>query len=210
MKRTDVQPLRPEQTKGKQKPTPSLRGQDEIKASTSPGSRSTGINTEKDTRDLRGLFVQELQDIYETEQAVSRTLPEMIDKATSRELVRALQNQLNMTERQIVRCEKVLDKFKVKPGHQIPHAIVGLIQDTRNVIETIPEGTVRDAGIIAATQKLDHYKIATYGTLSAFARELGEPESMQWLRETLREEHEADQQLTQVAEQAINPLAAAV
>lgn len=174
----------------------------------SPDTRKSTGKTPIDQNGLRGLFVNELQGIYWAERTLNEKLPELINKVSSRELADALHHQLSQTEKQIARCEDVFEQLNVKA---VPHpspAVEGLIRDANELIDSTTPGSVRDAGIICAAQKLDHYKIATYGTLTAFASQLGEKTSAKLLKETLQEEKQADQRLTQVAQYTINEAAA--
>jgi ferritin-like metal-binding protein YciE len=165
-----------------------------------PGVTSATTHTH---RDLRGLMETQLQDIYWAEKALTQALPNFIGNATSKELVKALNQHLDVTERQVARCETVFGKLDIKPTAKRTDAIEGLIREANGLISSTVKGAVRDAGIICAAQKLDHYKIATYGTLTAFANHLGENEVAQLLSETLKEEKAGDQVLTKVTEQEI-------
>lgn len=225
MKKSEIKPpqakgkkeLTPQANLSSSKPTTSLPVKNSVWTGQQPPTMTTGNQTgtrkpvgttPADRNGLRGLFVNQLQDIYWAEKALNEKLPEMISKATSQELTDALQQHLNLTEKQISRCEDVLERLNVKVAPQTSNAMEGLIRDAKAVIDSTTTGSVRDAGIICATQKVDHFKIATYGTLSAFADHLGEKESAKLLKETLQEEKQADQRLTQVAQYAINEAAA--
>lgn len=157
---------------------------------------------------LRGLFVHQLQDIYWAEKALHKTWPDMISKASSRELTDALNQQLNRTQKQIARCEDAFQRLHVSVTPHKSNAMEGLIRDANEVIDSTTPGSVRDAGIICAAQKVDHFKIATYGTLTAFADQIGEKETAMLLKESLQEEKQADQRLTQVAQYTVNEAAA--
>lgn len=156
---------------------------------------------------LRELFVTELKDIYWAEKALVKALPKMAKKATSEELVAALEEHLGVTENQVSRLEEVFELIGEKAVGKKCEAMSGLIEEAEEIMgET--EGIVRDAGIISAAQKVEHYEIASYGTLVAFAETLGESDAADILKQTLEEEKEADQSLTQIAESAINVEAA--
>ena len=155
-------------------------------------------------QDLRELFEDMLKDILWAEKALTKALPKMAKKATSEELTSGLTEHLEETREQIVRLEKVFELLGKKAQTKKCDAMEGLIKEGEGVMEETVEGPVRDAGIIAAAQKVEHYEIASYGTLAAFAKLLGEDEVAGLLQETLEEEKAADSKLTQVAESAIN------
>ncbi|MEP7110327.1 MAG: ferritin-like domain-containing protein [Ferruginibacter sp.] len=157
---------------------------------------------------LRELFEDSLKDIYWAEKALTKALPKMIKQATSEELVNALTDHLSVTEEQVTRVEKVFNSIGVKPQAKKCEAMEGLIREANELMESTAKGVVRDAGIILAGQKVEHYEIATYGTLTAFARILGEAEGAELLHQTLNEEKEADEKLSEVAEGSVNLQAA--
>ena len=199
-KESSTVPMKPVERSG-QSPSFMSTGQ-------SPDTRKSTGKTPADQNGLRGLFVNQLQGIYWAERALNEKLPELINKVSSRELADALHHQLSQTEKQIARCEDVFEQLNVKA---VPHpspAMEGLIRDANELIDATTPGSVRDAGIICSAQKLDHYKIATYGTLTAFASQLGEKASAKLLKETLQQEKQADQRLTQMAQYTINEAAA--
>ncbi len=153
---------------------------------------------------LSELFEDSLKDIYYAEKALTKALPKMAKKATSQELVDAIQEHLTVTEGQVERLEKVFEVLGLKAQNKKCEAIEGLIKEAEEIMESTQEGVVRDAGIIAASQKVEHYEIATYGTLVAFANTLGEKEAAHLLSQTLEEEKEADSALSNIAESSIN------
>ncbi len=153
---------------------------------------------------LRELFEDSLKDIYYAEKALTKALPKMANKATSAILSDAILEHLSVTEGHVNRLEQVFDLLGVKPQAKKCEAIEGLIKEGEIIIESTQEGVVRDAGIIAASQKVEHYEIASYGTLVAFAKTLGKTEAVQLLTETLEEEKVADTKLSAIAESAIN------
>jgi len=153
---------------------------------------------------LSELFEDSLKDIYYAEKALTKALPKMAKKATSQELVDAIQEHLTVTEGQVDRLEKVFEVLGLKAQTKKCEAIEGLIKEAEEIMESTQEGVVRDAGIIAASQKVEHYEIATYGTLVAFANTLGEKEAADLLSQTLEEEKEADSALSNIAESSIN------
>jgi ferritin-like metal-binding protein YciE len=157
---------------------------------------------------LRGLFEDSLKDIYWAEKALTKAIPKMVKNASSEELVAALNDHLSVTQNQVTRLEEVFSIIGTKAQAKKCEAMEGLIKEAGEIMENTAEGVVRDAGIIAAGQKVEHYEIATYGTLCAFAKTLGEDEAAEMLLQTLNEEKEADDKLSEVAEGAINLQAA--
>ena len=153
---------------------------------------------------LRDLFVDSLKDIYWAEKALTKALPKMTKNATTDALKQALTAHLDETNNQIVRLEKVFEIVGEKAVAKKCDAMEGLIKEAEGIMEETELGVVRDAGIIAAAQKVEHYEIATYGTLHAFATTLGESKAAKLLAETLEEEKNADVMLTKIALESIN------
>lgn len=153
---------------------------------------------------LRELFVEELKDIYWAEKALTKAIPKMIKNASSDELVEALTGHLDVTVEQVTRLEEVFSSIGEKPQAKKCEAMDGLIKEAGEIMQNTEKGMVRDAGIILAGQKVEHYEIATYGTLCSFAKTLGEDEAASLLEETLNEEKEADEKLSEIAESFIN------
>ena len=153
---------------------------------------------------LRSLFEDSLKDIYWAEKALTKALPKMAKNATSPELKTAIENHLAETEEQIARLEQVFQSIGKKATAKKCDAMEGLIKEGEGIMEETEKGVVRDAGIIAASQKVEHYEIATYGTLYAFANTLGETEAAELLAATLAEEKNADVNLTEIALATIN------
>lgn len=160
--------------------------------------------TSKAASGLTELFEDGLKDIYFAEKALTKALPKMIKNATSPELVDAITNHLTETEEQVVKLEKVFKLIGKKAEAKKCDAILGLIEEGEGIMEETELGVVRDAGIIAASQKIEHYEIATYGTLRQFAETLGLTEAAEILEEILDEEKSADKLLTEVAVSAVN------
>lgn len=157
---------------------------------------------------LRDLFEHGLKDIYWAEKQLTKTLPKMAKNATDPALVKAFNSHLAETEKHVTRLEQVFEAIDVKPVAKKCDAMEGLIKEGEHIIEETEAGVVRDAGIIAAAQKVEHYEIATYGTLHAFALTLGEEEAASLLEQTLNEEKHADVALTEIAMADINVEAA--
>jgi len=153
---------------------------------------------------LRDLFVDSLKDIYWAEKALTKALPKMAKNATSENLIAAINDHLAVTQEQVTRLEKVFSLVGEKAVAKKCEAMEGLIKEGESIMEDTEVGAVRDAGIIAASQKIEHYEIATYGTLAAFATTLGEDDAVLLLEKTLAEEKEADTLLTEAAYNTIN------
>lgn len=160
------------------------------------------------SEDLRGLFEVGLKDLYWAEKTLSKSLPKMVENASSPELIRTLKNQLTETEEHVSRLEQVFVSAGIKPRVKKCDAMEGLLKESEEIMKETKMGVVRDAGIIAAGQKMKHYEIATYGTLHAFALTLGENEAASLLAKTLDEEKKTDANLTGIAMSAINQNAA--
>lgn len=158
---------------------------------------------------LQKLFEEELKDIYWAEKALTKAIPKMIKKASSEQLIEALENHLRETEQQVDRIEHVFAAIGKEPKTKKCEAMAGLIKEAEGIMEDSEEGVMRDAGIISAAQKVEHYEIASYGTLRTFAQTLGFSDAVSLLEETLQEEKAADEKLTEVAEATINVEAAA-
>lgn len=153
---------------------------------------------------LHDLFEDELKDIYWAEQALIKAMPKMIENATSEELVTALENHLKQSEEQKRRLERVFEAIGSKPQAKKCESMEGLIKEAEEMLTETEVGMVRDAAIISAAQKIEHYEIASYGTLCSFAQTLDEMEAYDLLEETLDEEKETDALLTEIAESSIN------
>lgn len=153
---------------------------------------------------LKELFVDELKDIIYAERALLKALPKMAKNASEPKLAQAIEEHITVTEGQVTRLEKVFEILGESNRGIKCDAMEGLIKEGESILEETEAGPVRDAGIISACQKVEHYEIASYGTLVAFAKTLGEDEIASLLEETLNEEKEADQLLTESAYNAIN------
>ncbi|HEX8014895.1 MAG TPA: ferritin-like domain-containing protein [Flavobacterium sp.] len=153
---------------------------------------------------LTELFEDSLKDIYWAEKALTKALPKMAKNATSADLIEALNTHLTETEEHVIRLEKVFELIGKKATAKKCDAMDGLIEEGKGILEETELGVVRDAGIIAASQKIEHYEIATYGTLRQFAETLGFEEAAALLEQTLDEEKGADKKLTEVAVNAVN------
>ncbi len=154
---------------------------------------------------LKELFVDELKDIYWAEKHLSKALLKMAKAATSEELRSALETHKTETDNQVARLEQVFEMIDEKAAAKKCDAMEGLIAESESIVEDTEDGSItRDAGIISAAQKSEHYEIASYGTLRTLANTLGYSEAAQLLEETLAEEKKTDELLTQLAESTIN------
>lgn len=159
---------------------------------------------------LMKLFEDELMDLYWAEKAITKAMPKMIKNATSQELIDALTSHLAETGTQVTRLEQVFESIDKKATAKKCEAMDGIIEEAGELMESCEEGAMRDAGIISAGQKVEHYEIASYGTLRQFAETLGLTEAVTLLEATLNEEKAADKKLSEVAIHAINLEAAQV
>lgn len=166
-------------------------------------SRSSTMQSEETM--LKELFVDELRDIYWAEKHLTKALPKMKKGATSEELAAAFEDHLAVTEKQIARVERVFEMLDMTARAKKCEAMEGLVKEAQNLMEELPKGTsVRDAGLIIAGQKVEHYEIAAYGSLVQLAKTMGENEIADLLQQTLDEEKQADQLLTELAVSGIN------
>ena len=156
---------------------------------------------------LKDLFIESLKDIYWAENALVSALPKMAANATAVALKSAINDHLSVTKNQVARLQNVFDLLGEKAVGKKCDALEGLLKEGDSIIEETMPGAVRDAGIISASQKIEHYEIATYGTLVAFAKALGENDVAKLLTQTLAEEKESDTVLNDVALNAINNIA---
>ena len=157
---------------------------------------------------LGKLFEDELKDIYWAEKALMDAIPKMIENASAPELAEALENHLAETENHVTRAEQIFEILGKEATTKKCEAMAGLIKEAAELMEDTDEGVMRDAAIISAAQKVEHYEIATYGTLRTFAQTLGLDEAVSLLESTLDEEKNADATLTEVAESVVNTEAA--
>jgi len=153
---------------------------------------------------LRDLFVNQLEDIYDAEKRLIDTLPKMADASYSDELKQAFLNHLNETRGHVNRLEDIFRSLGIEPKRETCAAMKGLIKEGSDMIDAEGDPSVKDAALIAAAQRVEHYEIAVYGTLRAFANHLGLPDLARTLQDTLEEEGNADKLLTEIAESGVN------
>ena len=157
---------------------------------------------------LEDVLVDELQDIYHAEKQITKALPKMAKAANSEDLRNALQQHLEQTRHQIERLERVFESMGRRVKAKACRAMQGLIEENDEVLEAVKKSPAADAAIICAAQKIEHYEIASYGSARTHARQLGLHQQAQMLQETLDEEGQADERLTQIAESHANVHAA--
>jgi ferritin-like metal-binding protein YciE len=155
-------------------------------------------------KDLQELFVDGLKDMYWAEKALKKELPKMIKNATSEKLKEGMTKHMEETMEHIARLESCFEEIGEKAKAEKCDAMEGLLEEGQGIIKETKAGAVRDAGIIAAAQKVEHYEIASYGTLAAFAKVLGHKKSLKHLLKTLEEEKKCDELLTSIADTALN------
>jgi ferritin-like metal-binding protein YciE len=168
------------------------------------GKKSQAPENGMESSQLMKLFEDGLKDIYWAEKALTKALPKMIKNATSEELIEAIKNHLDETEEQVKKVEQVFEVLGKKATAKKCEGMDGLIKEGEEIMKDSEKGPMRDAGIIAAAQKVEHYEIASYGTLRQFAETLGLDDAAELLQEILDEEKAADEKLTEVAVSAVN------
>lgn len=168
--------------------------------------KSTGkIKAKKDAAsDLRDFLVDGLKDLYWAENALVKNLPKMMKNATSTKLKSAIEKHLGETKNQVKRLESAFSAMGEKAKGEKCDAMDGLLKEAKSIMEETKPGAVRDAAIIAAAQKVEHYEIASYGTLSTYAKLLKEKEVHKLLKMTINEEKTCDKDLSKLAESEIN------
>lgn len=163
----------------------------------------------KEPKKLDELFHDTLKDIYFAEKKILSTLPKMAKAAQSEELKAAFEKHYTETEGQIERLEKVFAVIEKKPQGKTCAAIVGITEEGAEIMEEYKGSPALDAGLLGAAQAVEHYEISRYGTLIAWAEELGLDDAVSLLEETLEEEEATDEALTEIAKTAINQQAQA-
>ncbi|TNC74771.1 ferritin-like domain-containing protein [Rubellimicrobium roseum] len=162
----------------------------------------------KDIATLDDLFVHQLQDIYYAENQITKALPKMISKATDPQLRSGFEQHLAETQNQIKRLEQVFQMHGQSPKQVDCPAIDGIIKEANEVAGEVSDKEVLDAALLAAAQAVEHYEITRYGTLIAWAKQLGRPDCASVLQQNLDEEYATDKKLTAMAEAKVNQRAA--
>lgn len=153
---------------------------------------------------LRDLYIEELKDLYSAENQLIKALPKMAKAASSDQLREAFEEHLEITRGQVERLEKIFEGLERSPKGKKCVGMAGLIEEGNEMIKEDAEPEVKDAALIAAAQRVEHYEMAAYGTARTFAEHLGLSDHSRLLQQTLDEEGEADKRLTALAETAIN------
>jgi ferritin-like metal-binding protein YciE len=151
-------------------------------------------------KSLNDLFLEELKDTYDAEKQLIKALPKMAKAASSDELTAAFEEHLDITEGQVTRLEQVFKSLGESPGRKKCEAMKGLVEEGAEIIEEEATPAVKDAALIAAAQKVEHYEIASYGCLRTWAQLLGNAKAAKLLQQTLDEEGDADKALTALSE----------
>ena len=162
----------------------------------------------KDIKTMNDLFLHTLEDIYYAEQQIVKSLPDMVKKATDPQLKQGFQTHLHETENHVKRLEQVFQKLDVKAKGVDCPAIDGILKESKEVAGEISDKKVLDAALIAAAQAVEHYEMTRYGTLIAWAKQLGRQDVVSLLQQTLEEEKATDKKLTSVADASVNRKAA--
>ncbi len=159
-------------------------------------------------KDLEGLFKHFVRDIYYAEKQILKTLPRMARKASSNDLKEAFEQHREETETQVENLEKVFEILGLKPRGVTCAAMDGILEEGKEIMEEAEDPKTRDAGMIAAAQAVEHYEITRYGTMIAWATQLGMNDAAKLLQANLDQEYAADVKLTKLAETALNKKAA--
>lgn len=165
------------------------------------------ILTRTEFNSLEDLFIYEIEDLYDAEKRLAEALPKMVEVTSNTKLRATLTSHLNETQRQAERLEMIFQKLDREPERETCDAMKGLLKECQEVIDAKADDAVRDAAIIAAAQRVEHYEMAGYGTARNLARKIGQDEAADLLQQSLNEEGEADATLTLIAEEEVNALA---
>ena len=172
-------------------------------------TKSKSTSKKMEDSKFHELFLEELKDIYWAETHLAKALPKMSKAATSKELSKAIDDHKKETEEHIERLKEVFENLGMKAQSKTCEAMKGLLEEGEEIVgDTDKDTMVRDAGIIIASQKIEHYEIASYGSLVALAKKMGHKDSAKLLEKTLEEEKKADALLTKIAEEHVNEEAA--
>ena len=153
---------------------------------------------------MEELFLEQIEDLYDAEKRLVKALPKMAEAATSTSLRRAFESHLRQTEGHVNRLESIFRQMNKDPKGQTCDAMKGLVSEGEDMVSHIDQSALRDAGLIAAANRVEHYEIAGYGSARTFAQTLCMSQAVSLLEQTLQEEKEADHKLTQLAEQMVN------
>lgn len=154
---------------------------------------------------LKKLYINELRDLYNAENQLLKALPKMAKGASSPKLKEAFETHLAQTEGHVARLERVFKELDESPKGKTCHGMKGLVEEGSEILEEDGEESVLDAGIIVAAQKVEHYEIASYGSVRTFAELLGQKKAAELLQQTLDEESQANELLNELAQEIVNP-----
>jgi len=163
-----------------------------------------GFFTSHEFSTLSDLLISQLQDLYDAEQQITDALPKMERAATHPMLKSAFREHLGQTQQHVNRLDRVIGMMDVESDRETCQAMKGLLREGAEAIDAGGDPTVKDAALIAAAQRVEHYEIAGYGTARTLAQQLGRSEIADILQQTLNEEKQTDQKLTQIAESSVN------
>lgn len=163
--------------------------------------------TSLEFNNFQDLFVSQIKDLYDAENRLTKALPKMAEQANSTQLKQALQDHLLETQGHVSRLEQIFRELNLEPKSDTCEAMKGLIAEGEEVLKAKGDPDIRDAAIIAAAQRVEHYEISGYGTARSFARRLGLTQAASLLQQTLQEEKAADEKLNNIAESSVNPQA---
>jgi ferritin-like metal-binding protein YciE len=153
---------------------------------------------------LKDLYVEQLEDAWSAENQIMEALPKMIDASSDGELRQAFETHMTQTEAQMDRLERIFNALGESPGGKKCKAMEGLLKEGEEVLKQKGSEDVRDAALIGAAQKVEHYEMALYGTLRTYAEKLGRSDDADLLQQTLQEEERADRLLTEIATGHVN------
>lgn len=153
---------------------------------------------------LYDVYAEQLKDMYSAEKQLTEALPKMMEAASATELKNAFRNHLEQTQSQLERVRQILDEMDVNPGNKVCVAMEGLIKEADHMVKKEGDSDARDAALICAAQKVEHYEIATYGSLRTWANLLGRTHTADVLQTILDEEYDADNHLDKLAQRHLN------
>jgi ferritin-like metal-binding protein YciE len=165
--------------------------------------------TSTEFNSFQDLFVDQIKDLYDAETRLTDALPKMADAANSSQLKQAFSDHLRETQGHVSRLEQVFREINVEPERETCDAMKGLIAEGETMIKAKGDPTIKDAALIAAAQRVEHYEISGYGTARSFAQRLGLTQAANLLQQTLQEEKAADEKLNTIAESSVNRQASA-
>jgi len=149
---------------------------------------------------IEDLFLDELKDLYSAEKQITKALPKLVKAASTQELSAAFDSHLQETRGHVERLEEIFQKLGKRGAGKTCEGMKGVLEEGSEVVQEIEKGPIRDAGLIAAAQRVEHYEIAGYGSVRSLAQLLGKTDIVELLEETLEEEKEADEKLTKISE----------